>query len=198
MKCNLYLPYIDYNNINFDVDNSYYKDNDYQKALENDYIKNNDIISNSINDYFEGNTSFLRQDNNLGNTINFFGVKPSKNEEKVSYSSCNGEVHCENYSLNVIETIKSNIISNEMMILCLKLDYDTMDEEFESDFKMWCSSHDKINSTNMNDEWKFKNEPKRDLILEINNFKVELKNVMILELSYDNIIIMVEKIREII
>lgn len=196
MKGTLFLPYIDYYNSNFDVDDNYYSNGTYEETLTNEYTKNKDIVFNTINDYFDGNTSVLRANNNQGNTISFFNAKVPKNEEKTRYSSCDCYVlneYLKDITINDINALK-NI--NDVCVLYVKLDFDTIEEEFEEDFKLWVKSHNNINNTNRSDEWKFENEPKRTFKLTINNISYELCNCRILEMSSNGFFILIEKIKE--
>ena len=51
MKCKLLLPYIDYYGSTFDVDENYYSNDAYEKALKSNNEMYGDSIYNHINNY---------------------------------------------------------------------------------------------------------------------------------------------------
>ena len=193
MKCTLFLPYIDYYNTNFDVDDNYYSNGGYEKALK----ANDEMYKDSVYSFIT-NFEPLGQQNTFNSTISAFNGKVSKNEEKTSDSSCEASVYNEQMQEETIDGLKSYLRSQDVFILFIKLDYYTIEEEFESDLKMWFSSHNKINSVNASDEWKFQNEPKRNIRIKIDDFNADLINSKILEISNDGFVILVEKINYII
>lgn len=193
MKCTLFLPYIDYYNTNFDVDDNYYSNGGYEKALKANDEMYKDSVYNFISNY-----ESLGQQNVFNSTMNVFNTKVSKNEEKTAYSSCEATIYNEEMKDETIDGLKSYLRSQDVFILFVKLDYYTIEEEFESDLKMWFSSHNKINSVNASDEWKFQNEPKRNIRIKIDDFNADLINSKILEVSNDGFVILVEKIKYII
>ena len=46
MEVTLYMPYYDYNDGAFDVNNNYYDENEYIEAVSKEYNKNKDIVYN--------------------------------------------------------------------------------------------------------------------------------------------------------
>ena len=85
MEVTLYLPYYDYNDEGFDVNEDFYKDSDeYVKAVSDEYDKNKDIVFNSMMDAKNGSGSLLRS---TDDKTYVFSTKTSQSEEKVVYTS---------------------------------------------------------------------------------------------------------------
>lgn len=194
MKCKILLPYIDYNNVNFDVDDNYYSNGGYANALK----ANDAMYGGSIYDHINQNGGVLSSANAFNVGLNVFNQNMSKNEEKTSYSSCEGYIYDENMNDETVLNLQNYIKSQDVCILYLKLDFDTIDEEFETDFKMWVKAHNKINAYNADDDWKFDNEPKKNVRISVDGFEADLLNCKILETSEDKIAILVEKIKYVI
>lgn len=172
MRCKIFLPYIDFNDSNFYASSSYYKENDYETALRDSF-----------------NEKGMRRH------------EVSSNEENMSYATTECELFDEQNNLIDIDKLVSLAVSNDVSLLIVKLDFDTMDEEFESDFKLWYDAHIKINSNKlMGADIKFANEPKRTMKLEFKNLKnentyLELVNCKILEsVGDDSFAILIERI----
>ena len=89
MECKILLPYIDYYNTSFDVNENYFSNGDYEKALKSNNEMYGDSIYNHIsNGGFNANTSVFRNPYSFSNNVNESNMKVSKNEEKTLYSSC--------------------------------------------------------------------------------------------------------------
>lgn len=199
MKCTLFLPYIDYYNTNFDVDNNYYSNGGYEQALK----QNNDMYGDSIyshisNNNFNANTAVFRNPYSFSEGINGFNVKTSGNEEKTQYTSCEALIYDENMIDCNINDLVKYINIKDVFVLYIKLDFDTIEEEFEEDLKMWIKSHVNINKTKASDDWKFENEPKRNIKLSYENKEYNLINCIILEHSNNGFFILVNEIKELI
>lgn len=194
MKCKLLLPYIDYYNTNFDVDDNYYSNGGYENALKT----NNSMYGDSIYNHMNQNGGILSNSNNFNMGINIFNQNTHKNDEKTSYSSCEGYLYDENMNDETVFGLENYIKNQDVFILFIKLDFDTIEEEFETDFKMWVKSHNKINSYKADDDWKFANEPKKNIRVEVDDLTIDLLNCKILDVSNDKIAVLVEKIKYVI
>ena len=194
MKCKLLLPYIDYYNTNFDVDDNYYSNGGYENALKT----NNSMYGDSIYNHMNQNGGILSNSNNFNMGINIFNQNTHKSDEKTSYSSCEGYLYDENMNDETVFGLENYIKNQDVFVLFIKLDFDTIEEEFETDFKMWVKSHNKINSYKADDDWKFANEPKKNVRVEVNGLTVDLLNCKILDVSNDKIAVLVEKIKYVI
>lgn len=194
MKCKILMPYIDYNNMNFDADDNYYSKDGYANALRT----NDTMYGETIYTHINQNGGVLSHLNTYNVGFNVLNQKVSENEEKTAYSSCECQIYDENMSDATVLHLQNCIKSQDVCILYLKLDFDTMEEDFESDLKMWMRSHDKINSYKANDEWKFDNEPKRNLRINVEDLNIDLINCKILEINNDKIAILAEKIKYVI
>lgn len=197
MKCILLLPYVDYYNTNFDVDDNYYSNGGYEEALKTNNDMYKDSIYNHIsNNGLNANTAVFRNPYGFNKENNIFNEKVSKNEEKTQYTSCEAIIYDENMKNCDVQHIIKFLREKDVFVLYVKLDFNTIEEEFEEDFKMWVKSHVNINKTSASDEWKFENEPKRNIILNYENIKYNLINCMILEYTNDGFFMLVNEIKE--
>ena len=77
MELTLYLPYYDYNDDAFNVNDSYYDENEYINAMSDEYNKSKDIVFNSMIDFQNGSQRAL---NGSNEQMYHFNAKPSQNE----------------------------------------------------------------------------------------------------------------------
>ena len=190
MRAKILIPYYDYDNINFDVNDNYYKGNEYEDTL----ISSNNRDKDIINDYILSNNKVHKD----STSIKFFSIKNKANDENLLYTSCYCDV-CNEYDMKSMSLEDFKMFENvDNNILIVKFDFNTIEEEFETDLKMWLDEHNKINSYDLDDEWKFKNEPFKDLVLEVDNLKYNLENCKILDSYEDKFIIFIEKIKNVI
>ena len=145
---------------------NYYTENSYVKALEDSYNQTKDAIYESMNNGF---TDVLKQRNNSLNTFNMFNNKSSVINEKHHYTTCNASLYNENGESENTDSLVKYMLDEDVFICIIDVKLDSSEEEFETEFKMWVNTHDKINSSNTNDEWKLANEPKRDLKIKFTN-----------------------------
>lgn len=198
MKCKLLLPYIDYYGSTFDVDENYYSNDAYEKALKSNNEMYGDSIYNHIsNGGFNTNTAVFRGSYDINNIVNGFNDKVSKNEEKTLYSSCECEVFDEYMKDITINDIMEQTFNKDIFIMYIKLDFNTIEEEFEEDYKLWVRTHNNINKQKMSDDWKFENEPKRTMKLILSNKEFDLVNCKILEVSNNGLFVLIEEIKDV-
>ena len=198
MECKILLPYIDYYNTSFDVDDNFFSNGEYERALN----KNNDMYGDSIynhisNGGFNDNTTVFRGSTMFNDTINGFNKKVSKNEEKTLYSSCDCSIYNEYMKDITINEIMEQTFIKDVSVMFIKPNFDTAEEEFEEDFKLWVKTHKNINLQKMSDEWKFENEPKKNIRLVISNKEFDLMNCKILEMSNSGFFVLIEEIKEV-
>lgn len=197
MKCKLLLPYIDYYGSTFDVDENYYSNDAYEKALKSNNEMYGDSIYNHIsNGGFNANTAVFRGSYDIKNVVNGFNKKVPKNEEKTQYSSCECDLFDEFMKDVSINEIMELMSSKDVCVMFFKLDYNTIEEEFEEDYKLWVRTHNNINKQSMSNEWKFENEPKRNVKLILSNKEFDLINCKILEVSNNGMFVLIEEIKE--
>lgn len=163
MKCTLFLPFYGDNSLNFDCAADYYKGSSYADALAKgvEESKNAVMMLNGAS-YDKVNSITFAEVEKMMHPI-------GKSEEKEELSSCECYIFNE---LNCPETVDSMIgynLSGDVFILLVKFDFNTMEEEFEEDFKVWLESSKKISTCGGNDDWIFANLPKR-------NFKFQFIN----------------------
>ena len=171
----LYLPYYDYNDGAFDVNDEYYNENEYIDAISSEYNKNKDIVFNSMLDYNNGSRNVFTSTD--GQTYKF-GSKASQNEDKVAYSSCEGVLYNEDGEI------------------------DTPEEEFETELSLWTKEHSNINAykSQQGEEWAWVNEPQRNVKIAFKNKANDdvyavLENCKIMDIVDRNMyIVFVEKI----
>jgi hypothetical protein len=121
----------------------------------------------------------------------------SKNEEKTLYSSCECEAFDEYMKDITINDIMEQTFNKDIFIMYIKLDFNTIEEEFEEDYKLWVRTHNNINKQKMSDDWKFENEPKRTMKLLLSNKEFELVNCKILEVSNNGLFVLIEEIKDV-
>lgn len=199
MKVTLYLPYYDYNDGAFDVNNEYYDENEYINAMSNEYNKNKDIVFNSMLGVKNGSQGGLIGAD--GKTYKF-GSKASQNEDKVSYSSCEGVIYDEDGKEDDIDKIIEHFAKTESFVELVEFDMDTPEEEFETELSLWKKEHENINQYKsiQGEEWAWVNEPKRNVKMSFINKANEtiyavLENCKIMDIVDRNMyILFVEKI----
>ena len=190
MEIELYLPYYDYNDESFDVNNTYKDSNDYINALRNEF--NNS--SNAVTDFMTGgynsqSTAYIGNDGQLYQ----FADKGSQNEEKVAYTKCSCIIFNDEGMEETVDGMIMNFVKQEPFIMMVERDLDSCDEEFESEMSLWINEHKGINALTkkMGEEWVWKNEPVRELRGKfLNNANEEIcvlfKNCKIMDLISAN------------
>ena len=168
MKVTLYLPYYDYNDDVFNVNDKYYGDGEYANAIADEFNKNKDIVYNSMLDYNNGaRNAFVGSD---GQTYKL-GQKTSQNEDKVAYASCEGVIYNEDGETDNVDLLIGHFAKQESFVEMVEFDMDTPEEEFETELSLWTKEHTSINKYKplRGEEWAWGNEPKR-------NVKISFKN----------------------
>ena len=199
MEVTLYLPYYDYNDGAFDVNNDYYNEDDYINAVSNEYNKNKDVVFNSMLDAKNGSGSLVQGSD--GQTYKF-GQKTAQNEEKVAYSPCKGVLYNDSGEDETVDGFIEKFARQKQCIEMVELDGDTSEEEFESEMMLWIKEHDSINQykDKLGEEWAWTKEPKRNVKVHFKNKANEdiygvLENCKIMDILDDNMFILfIEKI----
>ena len=148
MKVKCFLPYDDYNEGSFDVNDDYYKGDGYKEALINDLKALDDA------------------QNGLRYSYSMLGEKVSKNEDKVHFSSCDAILYNDSGNEESVERLVNHISISEPYICILSFDYSNMEEEFEYDLKTWIVTYNKINTLNGSDEFKFSKQPRKTILVK--------------------------------
>lgn len=199
MEVTLYLPYYDYNDGAFDVNNDYYDENEYINAVSSEYNKNKDIIYNSVMDAKNGVGSLLQGGD--GQTYKF-GQKTSQSEDKVAYSKCNGTLYDIGGSKDTVDGFIEKFAAQKQFLEIVEFDLDTVEEEFETEISLWVKEHNNINSyaDKLGEDWVLAKEPKRNIKLHFKNNANEdifavLEDCKIMDIIEDNsFILFVERI----
>ena len=199
MEVTLYLPYYDYNDGAFDVNNDYYNEEDYINAVSSEYNKNKDVVFNSMLDAKNGSASLVQGAD--GQTYKF-GQKTSQNEDKVAYSSCKGVLCNDGGEDETVDGFIEKFARQKQCIEMVELDGDTSEEEFESEMMLWIKEHDSINQykDKLGEEWVWMKEPKRNVKVHFKNKANEdiygiLENCKIMDIIDNNMFILfIEKI----
>ena len=168
MEVMLYLPYYDYNDGAFDVNNDYYNEEDYINAVSNEYNKNKDIVFNSMLDAKNGSGSLVQGSD--GQTYKF-GQQTAQSEEKVAFSKCEGVLWDIGGSKDTVDGFIDKFAKQEQFLEIVEFNLDTVEEEFETEVSLWVKEHNNINqyADKLGEEWVLAKEPKR-------NIKVQFKN----------------------
>lgn len=168
MEVTLYLPYYDYNDGAFDVNNDYYNEEDYINAVSNEYNKNKDIVFNSMLDAKNGSGSLVQGSD--GQTYKF-GQQTAQSEEKVAYSKCEGVLWDIGGSKDTVDGFIDKFAKQEQFLEIVEFNLDTVEEEFETEVSLWVKEHNNINqyADKLGEDWVLAKEPKR-------NIKVQFKN----------------------
>lgn len=199
MEVTLYLPYYDYNDGAFDVNNDYYDEDEYINAVSSEYNKNKDIIYNSVRDAKNGVGSLLQGGD--GQTYKF-GQKTSQSEDKVAYSKCNGTLYDIGGSKDTVDGFIEKFAAQKQFLEIVEFDLDTVEEEFETEISLWVKEHNNINSyaDKLGEDWVLAKEPKRNIKLHFKNNANEdifavLEDCKIMDIIEDNsFILFVERI----
>ena len=168
MEVTLYLPYYDYNDGAFDVNNDYYNEEDYINAVSSEYNKNKDIVFNSMLDAKNGSGSLVQGSD--GQTYKF-GQQTAQSEEKVTFSKCGGTLLDVDGEDETVDKFIEKFARQEQFLEIIEFNLDTVEEEFETEVSLWVKEHNNINqyADKLGEEWVLAKEPKR-------NIKVQFKN----------------------
>lgn len=199
MEVTLYLPYYDYNDGAFDVNNDYYSKDEYINAVSSEYNKNKDIIYNSVRDAKNGVGSLLQGRD--GQTYTF-GQKTSQSEDKVAYSKCNATLYDIGGNKDTVDGFIEKFAAQKQFLEIVEFDLDTVEEEFETEISLWVKEHNNINSyvDKLGEDWVLAKEPKRNIKLHFKNNANEdifavLEDCKIMDIIEDNsFILFVERI----
>ena len=199
MKVTLYLPYYDYNDSEFDADESYYGEGEYSSAMYDDFMKNKDIVDSHMNDYRNGSRGVFT---GTDGKVYKFGTKAQEKEDKVAYSSCEAQLYDEDGADESVDGIIQKFAMQKDFIEMLELDMDTSEEDFETEYSIWSKEHKNIDSyrDKAGDEWVASKEPKRNVKMHFKNKADEdvyalLENCKIMDdLGGGTLIVYVEKI----
>ena len=179
MEVTLYMPYYDYNDGAFDVNNNYYDENEYIEAVSKEYNKNKDIIYNAVYERENGGCGLIGGD---GQTYKF-GANTAQKEEKVAYSSCNGIVYDENGNDDTVDSLITHFVDQKPFIEMFEFDDNTSEEEFIAEVSLWVKEH------NRNVKMHFVNKAGEDIYAILENCKI-------MDIVDDNsMIVFIEKLR---
>ena len=158
MEVTLYLPYYDYNDGAFDVNNDYYNEEDYINAVSSEYNKNKDIVFNSMLDAKNGSGSLVQGSD--GQTYKF-GQQTAQSEEKVAFSKCEGILLDVDGEDETVDKFIEKFARQEQFLEIID----------ETEVSLWVKEHNNINqyADKLGEEWVLAKEPKR-------NIKVQFKN----------------------
>lgn len=167
MKVDLYLPYFDYNDGLFDVNNDYYSEQDYINAIQKEYDANEGVV-NAIKDAKEGRGGLLIGGD--GQTYKFAANNTQK-EDKVAYSRCDGALYNDEEAKETVDGLISRFAKQEPFVEIVEFDENTSEEEFFTELSVWVREHNSINTyiDFKGDEWVWANEPKRDVRVHFKN-----------------------------
>ena len=137
MNVKLFLPYYNPDFNEFDVSSDPYISNeDYFRYMQEEINKNDQMVSDYLNYGKQGNTYYASDD---------FGNGEIKSA-KLNFSFCEGSLLNQNGQEESVDSFIDNYVKKNVCLYILKLDFDTMTEEFEEDIREWETEHNKITS----------------------------------------------------
>lgn len=168
MKVTLFLPYYDYNDGNFDVNNDYYSEDEYSNAMAKNFNESKDVVYNSVLAAKNGTGSLVQGSD--GHTYKF-GQKTSQSEDKVAFSKCEGILSDISGEEDTVDSIISKFASQKQFLEIIDFDLDTSEEEFETELSLWTREHNSINKykDKLGEDWVLAKEPKRNLKIHFKN-----------------------------
>lgn len=202
MKVTLSLPYYDYNDGDFDVNNDYYKSNeDYFNAIEKNVQQTRETIIEGMSNYVNGGP--ITEFQGLNGQTYKFDAKTAQNEEKVAYAQCEAVIYDEEGKAKTVDGFIDDYVSKDIQLYVFRLDLDSCDEEFEQEVNLWVNEHNNIQKfiKGKGEDWVFENEPKRTIRVKfMNNANeekfAELINCKIMENQrMDIYVVLVEEIK---
>lgn len=189
MKCETYIPYIDYDSKNaFDYSNEEYSKN-YINILYDEYMKYKDIISDITMKSLNNETTMIGSMKNKKNERNY--------KINYNYYKINTVITDIYGNGNIIDFLIKNFQTGEMFPLILKFEGIEENQDVESEIKMWAKETIKINSSNkLSDSDKIRFSPSKDLKIRTDkNSNAILQECKILDIfSLDEYAITVNKI----
>ena len=176
MITSIFIPIIKLKN-DFEVQKELDQDT-YIKMLNDNYNESNFDITNFMQNGVKSDKkyTFYQNLNNSFNDNDYYEY----NEIKALITDINDE-----------DVKPSNILSyydaDEMLVLILDINIETLNEDCESEIRLWIKDSMKINNnTNLNDDLKILNLPKKNIKININDNMLYLVNCRILD-NYSDI-----------
>lgn len=173
MIATIYLPFLLYNEDVFHKKINTYDYVSYADTLINDYNKNKDVVNDYMNSGINNNSTAKFNANNQQNSFS---------DEEYTYCSSTVELTDIDGNSETIDNLLGYFRNKEAFYLFAKFNQDEMDEDVESELKMWERETNKINSYPQDEDWKIDNLPTKNLKISINNTAfADLKNCKIME-----------------
>lgn len=159
MKVKLLLPYNQYDDDDFN--SSYNMSNDeFFSRLE----KEESMSQNIAYDYVNMDRSRYR------NAASFNqGVQ--QRDARLRFSSSQALLKHDGGAELTIDELVGECVNQDVGALIIEIDLDSIEEEFESELKMWLDEHDSINSyeSKLGEDWVFEHEPSKNIKVEYLN-----------------------------
>ena len=194
MKIKIYFPYYGYGNDDYETSDRYGSEEEYIEAIQKEDERNRDVVYESM--VRQGNGQSI-----MGSSVKMFSVE-GKEDEKIEFCTCEGVMYNENEDDMSVDEIVARMARQEPFVMVLGLDFDTMEEDFIMELKLWQREHQAINSfiDDKGEAWCWSKEPRKDLEFEFENNANETKRGVcvgsVLMDTYDEnkIILYVERI----
>ena len=194
MKIKIYFPYYGYGNDDYETSDRYGSEEEYIEAIQKEDERNRDVVYESM--VRQGNGQSI-----MGNCVKKFSVE-DKEDEKIEFCTCEGVMYNENEDDMSVDEVVTLMARQEPFVMVLGLDFDTMEEDFIMELKLWQREHQAINSfiDDKGEAWCWSKEPRKDLEFEFENNANETKRGVcvgsVLMDTYDDnkIILYVERI----
>ena len=169
MKIKIYFPYYGYGNDDYETSDRYGSEEEYIEAIQKEDERNRDVVYESM--VRQGNGQSI-----MGNSVKMFSVE-GKEDEKIEFCTCDGMMYNENEDDMSVDEIVARMAHQEPFVMVLGLDFDTMEEDFIMELKLWQREHQAINSfiDDKGEAWCWSKEPRKDLEFEFENNANETK-----------------------
>lgn len=141
MKCNIFLPYYNYNDDKFDV---------------KDYFSDSQSYIDALNKYATQDSNFMAF---------------TKKEDEVQYAKCECTLFDEDNEEMTIDKFVGYFNRDNSIMLILELNLENEDEEFDVELNGWVNEHEKLDkfSSKIKEDERVLLEPKRDIKVVFNN-----------------------------
>ena len=159
MKVKLLLPYNQYDDDDFN--SSYNMSNDeFFSRLE----KEESVSQNIAYDYVNMDRSRYRNAASFNQGV-------SQRDARLRFSSSQAVLKHDGGAELTIDELVDECVNQDVGALIIEIDLDSIEEEFESELKMWLDEHDSINSyeSKLGEDWVFEHEPSKNIKVEYLN-----------------------------
>lgn len=169
MNVKIYFPYYGYGNEDYEVSDQYMSEDDYINAIRREDEMSRDVVYESMIRQSEGGSL-------IGGDVKLYSVGKEDNE-KIEFCTCDGVLYNEEEEDMSVDELVTQMANQKPFVCVLGVDFDTMDEDFTIELRLWQKEHQGINSLidNKGEAWCWSKEPRKDLEVEFVNEANETK-----------------------